>query len=54
MYGGVKLTADDRKVRIVFYYENNEYMMKHTGTISILPKGAVAPLTRSACLLFFL
>jgi hypothetical protein len=33
----------------VFYYENNEYLMKYRGTMSILPKGAVAP-AHSQCL----
>jgi hypothetical protein len=37
--------------RTVFYYENNEYLMKYTGTVSIVPKGAVA-LAYSPC--FFL
>jgi hypothetical protein len=33
---------DTQVNRTVFYYKNNEYLMKYTGTISILPKGVVA------------
>jgi hypothetical protein len=41
MCGSIKLTDDNRTV---FYYENNEYVMKHAGThLSILPKSTVAP-----------
>jgi hypothetical protein len=29
--------------RTVFYYENNEYLVKYTSSISVLPKDAAAP-----------
>jgi DNA polymerase IIIc chi subunit len=32
----------ERLHRTVFYYKNNEYLIKYTGTISILLKGMVA------------
>jgi hypothetical protein len=39
----------ERMHRTIFYYENNEYLMKYAGTISIFPNGAVAP-DHSKCL----
>jgi hypothetical protein len=40
----------ERSQRIVFYYESNEHLMKYTGTMWILPRGAAAdPQCFSSC-----
>jgi hypothetical protein len=38
----IRCMATEGLHRTVFCVENNEYLMKYTGTLSILPKGAVA------------
>jgi hypothetical protein len=38
----------ERLHRPVLYYESNEYLMKYTGTLCVLPKAAVAP-AQSQC-----
>jgi hypothetical protein len=35
--------ATERLHKTVFYYEDNEFLKKYTGDISILPNGVVAP-----------